>query len=180
MEAHVPQTGQNISTSMFYMWRCVIAVAHAHADGRVTDKERAYLNNVFVNMDRAYALTDEQKKTFADDIENPKNVSDLLKYINDPSVRGQLIYFCGMLVHADDTVDPLEDAIIKKLHADQMASLDMDSIRKQVKTAVDSEMFQHDLVMSAIRPQHGLSAILDKFLLYCGYDLLENDVGDGR
>ena len=58
MEARAPQSDQNLSASMFYMWRCVIAVAHAHADGQVTDKERAYLNNVFSNMDRAYALTD--------------------------------------------------------------------------------------------------------------------------
>ncbi len=186
----MPQSGQNISPNMFYMWRCVIAVAHAHADGRVNDKERAYFKDVFSNMDRAYALTDEQKKTFADDIENPKNVWQLLPNINDSSVRAQLIYFCGMLAHAEGTVDPLEKAIINKLQTDQMSGTDMDSIHKQVNEAVNSEMFQHDLAMSQIRPQSHkfslkaglpLEAILDDFLLRrFGYDILENSAGDSR
>jgi len=194
MEARAAQTGQNISNSMFYMWRCVIAVAHAHADGKVTDKERAYLNNVFANMDRAYSLTGEQKKTFADDIENPKNVADLLKYINDSSVRGQLIYFCGLLAHVSGTTDPMEEAIIKKLHDDQMSSLDMTAIRKQVNEVVASEMFKHDLAMNEIRPQthkmfekdeggttrfRGLSlfSALDSFMTRLGFDITNNYVG---
>lgn len=177
MSQSAPQSGKTLSTSMFYMWRCVITIAHA--DGRIDAQERAYLNKVFAGMDRAYGLTPEQKKAFADDIDNPKDIAELLPYINDPAVRGQLIYFGGLMAMADGHKDPREDAILKKLRADQLASLDMEAIHAQVKTAVADEMFQHDLRMSAIRPQKGLSAILDRLLLRLGIDGLENYAGEG-
>ena len=172
-----PQSGQNLSNNMFYMWRCIIAVAHNHADGRVTDKERAYFEDRFNSLDRAYALTDGQKKTFSDDLENPQKVSELLTHINDPSVRGQLIYFCGLLVHVNPTPDPMEEAIVQKLHDDQMSSLDMNAIRKHVNEAVASEMFQHDLAMSQLHPQHGLMGVLDHFMSRMGFDISDNYVG---
>lgn len=155
---------------MFYMWRCVIVIAHA--DGVVTDKEKAYLNNVFTNMGRAYALTAEQESAFKDDMENEKKIADLLPYINDPAARSQLIYFGGLLARADGVLDPQEDAILKKLHADQLKSLDMDQIRIQVKAAVKDELFQHDLKMNSTRPQRGITAVLDRFLQWLGIDIL--------
>lgn len=160
-----------IGHSQFYMWRCIIAIAHA--DGFMHDAERAYLNRIIANMDRTGGLSDEQKKTFAADIEEPQNISDLLRHINDPQWRGQLIYFGGLLARADGELHPDEDFLLKKLHADHMATLDMDSIRAAASEAVKSDMFQHDLKISEIRPQKGLSAILDAFLLHLGIDLLD-------
>jgi len=165
-----PQTGQNLSHDMFYMWRCVIALAHA--DGKVVPEERAYLDKVFSNMDRAYALTAEQKKTFADDLEAAQDIWALLRHINNPAVRGQLIYFCGLLARADGHEHPSEESIIKKLRAEQMASIDMEAVRGHVKEAVADEMFRHDLSQSAIRPQHGISGIIDHFLQRLGIDIL--------
>jgi len=165
--------GKPIDTSTFYMWRCVIAIAHA--DGLIKAAERTYIQKIIDNMDRVYGLTAEQKATFANDLNASKaqSIPDLLRHINDPAVRGQLIYFGGLLARADGVLDPREDAILKKLHADQMASLDMKQIRTNVKEAVTSEVFRHDLAQQELRPQGGLIAILDRLMLYIGIDLLD-------
>lgn len=155
------------------MWRVIIAIAHA--DGMLHEQERAYLNRIIGNMDRVYGLTDEQRNTFAGDLAStkPQSIPDLMRYINDPAARGQVIYFGGLLARADGVMDPREDEILKKLHADQMASLDMDQIRADTKKAVADEMFRHDLKMSEIRPQRGLVAVLDSLLLRLGIDVLD-------
>lgn len=162
--------GQPISNSTFYMWRCIIAIAHA--DGVLQDAERVYIGRVIANMDRVYGLTDEQKKIFAEDFDTPQNIGDLLPYINDPAVRGQLIYFGGLLAHADGVLSPSEKDILDKLHADHMATLDMEQIRTHARKAVEDEMFRHDLDMSGIRPQNGIVRVLDAFLLWLGIDIL--------
>src|SRR6218665_2824571 len=117
------KAGEPVSHSMFYMWRCVIVVAHA--DARIQPEELAFLRLIFGNMDRAYVLTPLQKSTLEDDIVNEKRMSDLLPQINDPYFRSQLIYFAGLLAYSDKELHPSEDAILKKLRADQLASLDM-------------------------------------------------------
>ncbi|MDI1228045.1 MAG: DUF533 domain-containing protein [bacterium] len=157
-----------VGTSQFYMWRCVIALAHA--DGMVQQGERDYLSRVFGNM----SLTDEQRRIFHTDMSEPQDIAQLLTHINEPEWRGQLVYFAGLLARADGVLDPQEDHILKKLRADQMSGLDMDQIRADVKKAVANEMFQHDLKMSTLRPQGGLSAIIDSLLLRLGIDILEN------
>ena len=166
-------SGQPVNTSTFYMWRVVIAIAHA--DGLVQAEERAYIERIVGNMDRTYGLTDEQKKTFKDDLDNPnmQSIPELMSHINDPAARGQVIYFGGLLARADGVLDPREDEILKKLRADQMSSLDMEQIRAHAKVAVADEMFRHDLKQSEIRPQRGLTAVLDSLLLRMGIDLLD-------
>lgn len=160
-----------VSHSMFYMWRCVIVIAHA--DGMVHADELAYLRRIFANMDRAHGLTDEQKSLLEDDLIHPKRIHDLLPQINDPYYRSQLIYFGGLLAWSDGHLHPNEEAILKKLRADQLASLDMQQIRRDVHDAVASEMFLHDEQMSKLRPQSGLARLLDAVLLHFGIDILE-------
>lgn len=171
MEQKRGRTGETVSTSMFYMWRCVICVAHA--DGMIHDKEIEYLRRIFGNMDRAYGLTDEQKDIFEDDLENAKNIRDLLPYINDPYFRSQLIYFGGLMAHADGEMHPLEETLLKKLRADQLASLDMEQIRRDVHEAVQDEMFLHDIKMAKLRPQSTLMRLLDALFLHFGIDIME-------
>jgi uncharacterized tellurite resistance protein B-like protein len=156
---------------MFYMWRVVIAIAHA--DGVVQDEERAYLTKIFANMDRVYGLTPEQKKAFAEDLEKPQKIADLMPYINDPECRGQLIYFGGLLARADGVLDPREDDILKKLRADQLASLHMDEIRAHAKQVVADEMFRHDLAKAQLHPAGTFYSVLDHWLMRLGIDWLD-------
>lgn len=169
---HSHKAGEPVSHSMFYMWRCVIVVAHA--DGRIQPEELAYLRRIFGNMDRAYGLTAQQKNTLEDDIINEKRMSDLLPQINDPYFRSQLIYFAGLLAHSDKGLHPSEDAILKKLRADQLASLDMEQIRRDVHEAVATEMFAHDMKMNDLRPQTFIARALDALLLHLGIDMMED------
>lgn len=171
MEQKRGTTGETVSTSMFYMWRCVICIAHA--DGMIHDKELSYLRRIFGNMDRAYGLTDEQKAIFEDDLENPKQIRDLIRYINDPYFRSQLIYFGGLMAHVDGELHPTEDALLKKLHAEQLASLDMEQIRADVHQLVESEMFRHDLKIAQIWEGSKLLRAIDALLLYFGIDIRE-------
>lgn len=164
------KSGEPVSHSMFYMWRCVIVVAHA--DGLVQEAELSYLRRIFGNMDRAFGLSDEQKRLLEDDIKNPKRMGELLPQINDPYYRSQLIYFVGILAHVDGQLTPDEAAILKKLRADQMASLDMEQIRKDVHQVVTDEMFAHDMKMNSLRPQSLLMRALDALLLKLGIDLM--------
>lgn len=160
-----------IPHGLFYMWRCVIAIAHA--DNHVSQAERDYLAKVFKNMERLYIVSDEQKATWARDMEVAQNIPDLIRNINEPMYRGQLTYFGGLLAHADGDLHPNEDAILKKLRADQMASLDMAEIRAEAKKTVESEIFQHDIKMDELRPRGTLFAVLDALLLKMGIDILE-------
>jgi uncharacterized membrane protein YebE (DUF533 family) len=166
-------SGQPVSNSTFYMWRCVIAIAHA--DGMIQEQERAYIQKIIDNMDRVYGLTAEQKAAFASDLNasRPQNIADLLRNINDPAIRSQLVYFGGLLARADGVVDPREDDILKKLRADQLANLDMNQIRAHTQEAVASETFRYDIAQQELRPQGGLIAILDRLLLYIGIDLMD-------
>ncbi len=165
-------SGQSISTSLFYMWRCVITIAHA--DGILHAAEIAHLEKIFANMDRVHGMTTEQKATLADDLKNPKNIADLLPHINDPAVRGQLVYFGGLLVRADGEMHPSEETILKKLHADQLAGLDLEAIRSAVRGAVTQETFQAELERGQMRPQNGFMAALDELLLRLGIDIYTN------
>lgn len=164
-------SGHPVSTSNFYMWRCVIAIAHA--DGHFSDEERAYLQKIFSGMDRTFGLTEEQKNTFAADMVRPQKISELLPFINDPACRSQLIYFGGLLARADGVLHPTEDSILGKLHADQLSGLDMDRIRADVKKSLADELFRHELEKSALRPQSGFLALLDDFLLWLGIDIMD-------
>lgn len=166
-----------LSNSAFYMWRCVIALAHA--DGLVQQAERDYLERIFTRMDSLGSLTPEQKASFAADLAAPggQSIPELLSHINEPVWRSQLIYFGYLLARADGVLDPREEDILKKLHADQLSSLDMGQIRGQVQAAVDDEMFKHSLEMQKLAPEKGfLIPFLDRQLARLGLDLLDNEV----
>ena len=93
------------------MWRCVIALAHA--DGGIDADERQYLNRIFKGMHRAYAVTPEQDRIFAEDIKTPQKFGDLLRYINDPEYRGLLVYYGHILAHTGGIPRPTEEDILK-------------------------------------------------------------------
>lgn len=160
-----------ISNSLFYMWRCVICVAHA--DGRIEAEERSYLERIFTALDRVHGLSEEQKAIFTDDMQKPKDIGSLLRHINDPYFRSQLIYFAHLMVHADGVLHPSEKELVDKLRSDQMASLDMEQIRRDVHDYVQNEMAAHDEMLQGLRPQKGLTRYLDFLLLSLGIDVLE-------
>jgi len=129
----------DVSTGKFYMLRCVIAMAHA--DGIVTDAERAYISGIINRLN----LTADQRKTFDNDLFKAQKIEDLLPHINEPRFRGQVVDFARIMAFKDGHLHPSEKELLDKLHAAAMAGVDMDSLRKTVKETVDKEMLAHDI-----------------------------------
>lgn len=166
---------QTFSKSQFYMWRAVISIAHA--DGGVQAEERAYLEKIVANLDRTYTLTPEQKKAFADDLQSPQKIEDMVSQIDEPQYRGMLITLGVTLVWADGVVTADEEAVLEKLHAGQMSTLNSDKLRAELKNGMEKRRADY-LAESAklredVRGKGKLFRALDHVLLKMGIDLLK-------
>lgn len=164
---------EQVGTSKFYMIRCLIAMAHA--DGVVCDAERAYIAALTSRL----PLTEEQRRILENDLKHAQNVDDLLRYINEPKYRGQLPYFARLMAYKDGVLYPDEELLLQKMHAYAVDGLDMETIRKEVHTAVNAEMLAHDIEIQNNRPVKGGHAVpwfqwLDEILLHLGIDLMRD------
>lgn len=164
-----------LSESQYYMWRCVIALAHA--DGKVQEEERAYLARVIAGLDRRHGLTPEQKQAFRQDLDQPQEIAALLPKVTDPQFRGQLIDFGRTLVWADGELTPDEDAILKKLHVDLVGNLDVDRLRDEVRTELAARgkeyAAERDKARADSRKKSPIAGALDRLLMKMGYDILD-------
>lgn len=166
MQQH-PFGQPEVGTSQFYMIRCVFAMAHA--DGAVSAEERAYADTLIDRM----PFNVEQIAILHKDLHSPQDVSDLMRYINEPKFRGQVIYFARLMAFKDGNLHPDEDQLLHYLHLSVTQNLDMDAIRAQVRDEVQKELMEHDTGIDSVRPSSGLSGILDRFLVFCGIDLMD-------
>lgn len=158
---------QYVGNSQFYMIRCVVAMAHA--DGIVCDAEMEHIENLIERM----PFDQNQKDTIRNDLKEKQNVSSLLAHINDPRYRGQVVYFARLLAYKDGELHPNEEALLKRMHLTVTDGLDMDSIRADVKNYVAGEMVRHETSIDGNHPDKGLFGILDRFMLWCGIDLMD-------
>jgi uncharacterized membrane protein YebE (DUF533 family) len=162
-----------VSASKFTMLRCLVAMAHA--DGVVTDEERAYVSALANRM----SLTNEQRTTLERDLVHAQDVGDLFRHINDPNYRSQVLYFARLMAFKDGILHPSEQEMLDKLHALATDGLDMSAIRAEVQRVVETKMAQHDIVIDHNRPKKGEHFIpwmqwLDEILLRLGIDLLRD------
>lgn len=141
--------GNQVSHSLLHMWRAVIAIAHA--DGRIDQSEAAYFEKVFATLKRSQGLTAEQENTLRGDLQTAPNLAQVMAQINDPAIRANVIYFAGLLARIDGELHACEEAIIKKLRADQLSGLDLDSIRSEVRQVVATDIAAHDADIDTIR-----------------------------
>jgi uncharacterized membrane protein YebE (DUF533 family) len=155
-----------VGTSQFYMIRCVFAIAHA--DGLVSEKERIYADTLIERM----PFNAEQKATLHADLLTPQDVSDMLRYVNDPKYRGQVVYFARLMAYKDGHLHPNENEILEHLHLSVTQNLDMDSIRNEARTQAEIELNLHDLNLDKNHPDTALHGLLDRFLMFCGIDLM--------
>lgn len=110
-------TAQNdkkpLTDSHFHLWRCVIAIVLA--DGVYHPTERKFLDKAFAALEAAYAVTDEHRRIFSDDLKTAKRVDDLLAHITEPAQRALLPYFGQVITHIDGRQDPKEMIFVKHL-----------------------------------------------------------------
>ena len=158
----------NVSTSKFYMLRCIVAMAHA--DGHVCDEERAYIHALMNRL----PFSNDQRETLESDLENEQDIGTLFAHINDPRYRGQVVYFARILAYKDGKLDIGEQALLDKLHAMATEGLDMDAIRGDVKKAVSLNLSEHDVQIDHYRSDGGIFGLLDRVFLNLGIDLLKD------
>lgn len=166
-----------LSTSEFYMWRSLLAIAWA--DGECGAEEIAYFAKLFDNLPRYYALTQSQRDTLAKDIEAPDDMSPetLFAHINEPGPRTTLILYAQDLVMLDGVLDAREDEILKKLRLWEQPAYDRDALRVEIRKLIADNRAASEKERQAIRTQirgmHPLYDACDKLLIRLGIDLIE-------
>ena len=113
IEDTAPPSKQALNESHFYMWRCVIAIVLA--DGIYHPTERKFLDKAFSALEAAYAVTDEHRKIFSEDLKAAKNVDELLTHVTEPLHRALLPYFGQVITHIDGRQDAKETIFLKHL-----------------------------------------------------------------
>ncbi|TAL27996.1 MAG: TerB family tellurite resistance protein [Alphaproteobacteria bacterium] len=174
MSPAAPRSGKKISDSLFNMWRCVIALAHA--DGEVQSEERAYIERIIGNLDRVYGLSPEQKKIFEDELQHAGDLKELLPHVKEPQDRASLVYFADIIVWADGTLSEEEEKLLKQLRDDQMSKVDMNKARTQIEADRIKRAIESDREAAKMRIETGKKsptfAALDRLLRKLGIDML--------
>jgi uncharacterized membrane protein YebE (DUF533 family) len=153
----------------FYMWRCVIALAHA--DGLIHHTEEAYLNKIFDNFKRL-GLPEEDYEILQDDLVIKQKIEDLLPNITEAKYRGQVVYFARLLAFKDDKLHPSEQDLIEILHANALSEIDLEEIKKQVHENVETELTLHEMNIEDTKEQKGFTGLIAELLYHFGIDLL--------
>lgn len=152
---------QGLSESRFYMWRAVVALAHA--DGRVTPEERELVESYL----GALPATEKQKETLREDLLYAQEVGDMFEKISEPEDRGEFFQFARIMNWADGDLDAQEDKIFEKVQSLQMGTLDQDALRamvKETRKAFSIERLKQDAVFEAeARESINLGRLLDAF-----------------
>jgi uncharacterized membrane protein YebE (DUF533 family) len=169
---NITRRKKEVFHSQFMMMRGMIAFCHS--DGVMHPEEIGYM---FAMMNRV-DLTDEQRARLEADFDEPQDIFEMLREINDPAFRSQLACFARILAFKDGVLDESEKSLLNKLEATLRNDIDMDAIKAQVDTFVSAELKQHDLRIDKHRPQRGKHGIpwiylLDRFLLTIGIDLMK-------
>ena len=160
----------HVSTSKFYMFRCLIALAHA--DGVFCNEERAYMT-AFINH---LPFTNEQEEILHNDFDKPEDVGSLLKYVNDKTYRTQILYFARLMAYKDGILSPDEDLLLKKIRSEVVDEEQLGELKEQAREAAQFDFAEHNINIEELRPKGFFSsyAWLDKVCLALGIDLLRD------
>lgn len=165
-----------LSTSMFYMWRSLIAMGHA--DGKLGLEELDYLEKIIDNLLRYFALTEEQRHTFADDLHNPQSIDTLFARINEPDARDMLYGFAEEMAWADGVLEAGEEEVLRRLRLKNPENFDRDALRAEIradiarhKTEWDAERQQ---MRKTARGRNPYFYAVDVILTRMGIDILDS------
>lgn len=107
--AQILKTG--VTESRFYMWRTILAIAHA--DHIVTVEEINFLSNLF-RMDK---LSSGQQEMLMRDIEHPQNAEKMFRCITSPADRSDFFEYAQEIAYCDNNFHPLERKLINHLQS---------------------------------------------------------------
>jgi len=123
---------EGISESRFKMWRAVFAMAHA--DGLVTDHEKSFMENYLEKV----PFSPEQREILREDMRDPEDVNDMLGAVEEPEDRATFFQFARELVWCDGDLAMQEEAIKKRLSAEQMKGLNIDELERELRRSRDA------------------------------------------
>lgn len=163
----------SFSISKLYMWRCVITMAHA--DGLIHETERSHLINIFEKMREKTGLSQENYILLISDLSSPQDAIEMLKHVNEPKYRSQVVYFARLLAYKDGHLHPTEQELLEKLHATVTDGLNMDEIRREVQKNIAQELTVQELATDSKRPDEGIGLyrLIDALCLHFGIDLMD-------
>lgn len=156
----------------FYMWRTILAVAHA--DGIVCDGEKDYLQSIFDKMKERGFISAEQKTVLENDMSIPQDPAEVMSHIDDPKYRGQIMHFATMLATKDGKMCRDESQLIEHLHFKATKDLDMDAIKAEARAATQAYMAVHEVKnVDSQRETRGFIGFIDAILLKLGIDIMD-------
>jgi hypothetical protein len=163
-----------LSTSQFYMWRMLLAIAWV--DGNCGDEETAYFAKLFDNLDRYFVLTSEQRAVLAAGLEAGEDPWPLFSHINDPEPRRLLVLYAEALVMLDGVLDPKEEEILKRLRVTDPPGYDTEQLRGEVRKIIADDRAQREKEKEELRGEiykrSPHVAVLDRLLRRAGIDIL--------
>jgi uncharacterized tellurite resistance protein B-like protein len=166
---------QTIDPSLFNMWRCVIAIAHA--DGVIQPEERDYLEKVFANLNRTYALTADEQAVLSGDLDHAQDIGALLPQVTRPENRALLAHFSRIVAWADGELDLAEEQQLEKLHKLLGVNIDdpdfQQHIRAELAEADAAAEKERAAAQKEIKQKGYIFRALDAVLLKMGIDILD-------
>ncbi|GJL85294.1 MAG: hypothetical protein DHS20C02_10690 [Micavibrio sp.] len=139
------QMTEQVSQCRFYMWRTVVALAHA--DHVVTQEERDFIENYLNNV----PFSDEQKETLRADLEHAQDVDEMFDEITEASDRAEFFEFARMMVWCDGNYDAQEEKLFEYLKDSQMSRVNMGAMQELAQETRKTERLRRDVEDEELR-----------------------------
>lgn len=105
---------QELSESRFYMWRGVVAIAHA--DGVVTPHEVSFINDYIRDVN----CSKEQLDIIGQDLREPQSICDMFSHIEDAQDKIDFFALARALSWCDGDYAAQEEFIIEHLEKENL------------------------------------------------------------
>mgnify|MGYP006446237125 CR=1 FL=1 len=113
--------------SRFYMWRCLVALAHG--DGAVTPPEREMIRDAV----KEEHISDEEWAILDEDMDIPRSIDDLLIRVKNGPDKQDLLRKARSLVWSDDILSGPEEAMMRRLQNKINYSFDINEMMNGVR-----------------------------------------------
>ncbi len=120
-----------VSNSEYYMWRTVVATAHA--DNKLTNEEIRFLAEKLEDI----SFTTEQNAQLVADIKKPQDVVEMFKGITDVQDQARFFNVARELVWIDGDYGEAEQAVMLKLKKAHVANVDIDALIGKTNLKLD-------------------------------------------
>lgn len=138
-----------ISESRFHMWRAVFAMAHA--DGKITREEKAFIEHYLEKIPFSAA----QKTALKDDLQTPQKVVDMLGGVIDPDDRTDFFQFATMMAWSDGEYHAREREIMENLASDKDGEKNRQKILESLRQAKTAGALRRALENEEYKKQAG-------------------------